>query len=67
MKHEKGKMTDADLDKRVRERLLANGKLEPKTLERHLAELPDLDGLAETIPYEQPALSDGGLDDNEDL
>jgi hypothetical protein len=43
-------------DLRVRERLLASGALDPKHVERYLAELPDLDGHAETIPFEQPAL-----------
>jgi hypothetical protein len=51
-------------DLRVRERLLASGGLDPKTVERYLAELPDLAGLAEALPFEQPALSgrtDGAL------
>lgn len=58
MKQEKGKLTAVDLDKRVRERNLASGRLEPKTLERHLAELPDLEGLAETVMFPQPALGE---------
>jgi hypothetical protein len=49
-------------DLRVRARLLASGTLDPKVVERYLAELPDLDGYAETIPFEQPALSDSGSD-----
>jgi hypothetical protein len=44
-------------DLRVRERLLLSGQLDPKVVERYLAELPDLDGHAETIPFEQPALA----------
>ena len=44
-------------DLRVRARLLASGALDEKTVERYLAELPDLEGYAETIPFEQPALS----------
>ena len=44
-------------DLRVRDRLLASGALEPKTVERYLAELPDLEGHAEEIPFDQPALS----------
>ncbi len=44
-------------DLRVRERLLASGALDPKTVERYLAELPDLEGVAEALPFEQPALS----------
>jgi hypothetical protein len=43
-------------DLRVRERLLASGALDPKTVERYLAELPDLEGYAEALPFEQPAL-----------
>jgi hypothetical protein len=44
-------------DLRVRERLLASGALDPKAVERYLAELPDLEGHAEEIPFDQPALS----------
>jgi hypothetical protein len=44
-------------DLRVRERLLAGGTLDAKTVERYLAELPDLEGHAEALPFEQPALS----------
>ena len=50
-------------DMRVRERLLASGALDAKTVERYLAELPDLDGHAETLAVEQPALSDRGWPD----
>jgi hypothetical protein len=55
-------------DLRVRERMLASGALDPKTLERFLTELPDLEGHYESLPFDQPALgrsggqsSDGGL------
>jgi hypothetical protein len=44
-------------DLRVRERLIASGTLDAKTVERYLAELPDLEGHAEEIPFDQPALS----------
>jgi hypothetical protein len=44
-------------DLRVRQRLLASGALEAKVVERYLAELPDLDGYAETIPFDQPAVT----------
>ena len=44
-------------DLRVRERLLISGQLDPKVVERYLAELPDLEGHAEILPFEQPALS----------
>lgn len=45
-------------DLRVRERLLLSGQLDPKTVERYLAELPDLEGHAETLPFDQPALDE---------
>jgi hypothetical protein len=50
-------------DLRVRARLLGSGALDPKVVERYLAELPDLDGHAETIPFEQPAIGGGGWPD----
>ena len=59
---EKGKLTAGDLDLRVRERHLASGILDPKILDRYLAELPDVEGHAETIPFEQPALGRSGGD-----
>jgi type II secretory pathway component PulK len=45
-------------DLRVRERLLTAGQLDPKTVERYLAELPDLEAHAEDVPVDQPALGD---------
>ena len=61
---EKDRMSSFDLDLRIRDRKLANGNLDAKALERHLAELPDLEAQAETIPIEQPALGEGEpLDD----
>ncbi len=53
---EKGKTPEWLFDLRVRERLLAAGSLDPKVLERHLAELPDLADKAEDLPFDQPAL-----------
>lgn len=50
------KLTAWDVDLRVRERNLASGALDPKALERYLAELPDLEGHADALPFEQPAL-----------
>ena len=50
------KLTAWDVDLRVRERNLISGALDPKALERYLAELPDLEGHADTLPFEQPAL-----------
>jgi hypothetical protein len=56
---EKGKPTPADLDLRVRDRHLSSGLLDQKGVERYLAELPDLEGHADTLPFEQPALGRG--------
>lgn len=56
---EKGRMTAQDLDLRVRDRHLTSGALEPKAVERYLSELPDLEGQAESLPIDQPALSGG--------
>lgn len=46
-------------DLRVRERLIVSGALDPKAVERYLAELPDLEAHAENLAIEQPALADG--------
>ena len=54
------KLTAWDLDMRVRDRHLASGALDPKALEQHLAELPDLEAQAEAIPFEQPAVGRSG-------
>ncbi|AUX47064.1 hypothetical protein SOCE26_085760 [Sorangium cellulosum] len=53
---EKGKLTELDLDRRVRERLLASGRLGAETIEGHLAGLQDLEEQAESISIDQPAL-----------
>jgi hypothetical protein len=56
---------EKDLDLRVRTRNLANGKLDLKTVEAHLAGLPDLSAQAETVELEQPALlGDLGQEDD---
>lgn len=47
-------------DLRVRDRLITSGALDPKTVERYLAELPDLEAHAENLAIEQPALADDG-------
>lgn len=52
------------LDVRVRERFLGNGLLDAKVLEKHLAELPDVEGRSEEITLEQPALF--GVDEEDD-
>jgi hypothetical protein len=56
---DKGKLTAIDLDLRVRDRQVANGTLDPKALERHLAELTDLEAQSEIMQIEQPALGGG--------
>lgn len=53
-----GKLAPWAFDLRVRGRLILSGELDPKVVERHLAELPDLEGHAESLPYLQPALDD---------
>jgi hypothetical protein len=58
MKTDKNKLNAQDWDLRVRDRHLASGLLEPKTVERHLAELPDVEALCETLPFDQPALGE---------
>lgn len=50
-------------DLRVRDRLVGASLLDPKTVERYLAELPDLEAHAENIPIEQPALGSGDGND----
>ncbi|WP_437588034.1 hypothetical protein [Sorangium sp. So ce1000] len=53
---EKGKLTELQLDRRVRERLLASGTLSAGIVEAHLSSLPDLEEQAEGIAVDQPAL-----------
>ena len=70
-----GKLTEVELDLRVRERLLASGALKPEAVEAHLAGLPDLASQAEATGVDQPALGHGhhgsrhepALDDGEGL
>ncbi len=57
---EKGKPNIQAYDLRVSDRQLAAGVFEHKTIERHLAELPDLEGQCENLAIEQPAL--GGVE-----
>ena len=56
MRPDRPKTPDQHLDVRVRDRLIASGILDAKVLETHLAELPDLEARADSIPIEQPAL-----------
>lgn len=63
MKADKGKLSAWDLDLRVRARLIGSGQLDAKAIERHLAELPDLEAQSESLSYEQPALSGNGADE----
>ncbi len=57
---EKARLAGFVYDLRVRPRHIAAGTLDPKAVERYLAELPDLEAHAETIPFEQPALGNSG-------
>jgi hypothetical protein len=52
------------LDVRVRERFLSSGALDPKVLEKHHADLPDVAAKGEELGLEQPALF--GVDDSDD-
>jgi hypothetical protein len=55
------------LDVRVRERFLNGGSLDPKVLEKHLSELPDVAAKGEDLGLEQPALFGAEeADDEED-
>lgn len=56
------------LDVRVRERFLASGQLDPKTLETHLAALPDVAAQGHAIELDQPALHGvyGAMDEGDD-
>ncbi len=54
--------TPWDLDIRVRDRNLKKGVLEPREVEKHLKDLPDVVAGADVVTLEQPAL-DG--DDDE--
>lgn len=53
---EKSKLTAHDLDLRVRDRHLASGLIDQKTIERHLAELADVEAQSEALAVDQPAL-----------
>jgi hypothetical protein len=53
---EKGKLTPQDLDLRVRDRHLAAGVFDHKTIERHLSELADVETQSEVLAIDQPAL-----------
>jgi hypothetical protein len=57
MKNDKNKLPEYYFDTRVRDRLVGAGTLDPKVLEQHLAELPDLEAEAESIGIDQPALN----------
>ena len=53
---DKAKNTPWDFDLRVRERNLAAGVLDQKVVDKHLADLPDLEAECETMDMLQPAL-----------
>ncbi len=56
MTTDKRKLSDLELDQRVRERLLASGAIKAEDIEAYHAGLPDLEGQADIVPYDQPAL-----------
>ncbi len=70
---ENGKLTELELDLRVRERLMASGVLKAEAVEAYLAGLPDMASQAESMGIDQPALGHGShgsrhepaLDDDE--
>ena len=53
---DKAKNTSWDFDLRVRDRNLANGTLDQKVVDKHLADLPDMESQCETLEMQQPAL-----------
>lgn len=59
---EAAKNAARDLDRRVRERNLASGKLEAKAVEKHLADLQDVESQCETVQIPQPAIGSGDDD-----
>ncbi len=61
MKLESAWLTDV----RVQARHLKKGLLEPKQLEKHLKDLPDLVGQMEIVSMPQPAI-DGGAEGTDD-
>ena len=70
---EQRRLTDLELDQRVRDRLVASGVIKPEEIEAYLAGLPDLEAQAETLGYDQPAVGGPGgghradsLDDEDD-
>lgn len=54
---DKARSNAQDYDLRVRDRHLISGLLDPKVVDRHLAELPDLEAHSESIGIPQPALT----------
>jgi hypothetical protein len=57
MKSDKSRTPEHYFDVRVRDRLVASGVLDAKVLEKHIAELPDLEAQADSIFIDQPALN----------
>lgn len=56
---ETAKNAARDLDRRVRDRNLASGKLDAKTVDKHLADLRDVESQCETVLIAQPAIGSG--------
>jgi hypothetical protein len=72
---ERRKLTELELDLRIRDRLLASGALKPEEMEGYLAGLPDLAAQADAMNVDQPALglplsasrADAAADDSEGI
>jgi len=56
---ERRRMTDQQLDRRVRDRLLASGEVKAEDIEAYLEGLPDVEAQAEPMGHDQPALGAG--------
>jgi hypothetical protein len=56
----KQKFGPNEFDTRVRERYIANGTLDAKVLEKHLADLKDVAANCGTFELRQPALEKAG-------
>ena len=64
-KQTKTKFGPQEFDVRVRERFLASGALDPKNLEKHLADLKDVGQNSDLVTLRQPALSSDEEEDED--
>jgi hypothetical protein len=56
MTTDKRKLTDLELDQRVRDRLLASGAITAEEIAAYQAGLQDVESQSEIVPYDQPAV-----------